>query len=54
MKRFEESFSERLPKERVEFETHHLLDNQGLRFCRMFASLIISFVEGVALRVTYK
>lgn len=42
MKRFSGSYSEKLPKERCEFETCHLLGNQGLLFCLMSTSLLIS------------
>lgn len=59
MKRFIESFSEKLPEERFEFETHHLLENQVLEFCLLFTSLLFffflfSFLEGVVPLVLYK
>ena len=58
MKRFIESFSEKLPEERFEFETHHLLENQVLEFRLLFTSLLFFFsfsvLEGVVPLVLYK
>lgn len=48
------SCSEGLPKERSEFETHHLLENQVQWFCPMFTSLLIPFAEGLVPLVTDK
>lgn len=41
--RFSESISEKLPEERFEFETHHLLENQVLWMRLMFTSLLFGW-----------